>query len=84
MTIKHLCLAMLVQSGDNYNLHEELCGLPFATQESLKAFFALSPILFGSLSPDKAVEVSVLFGLHLNLAFLLQLRERGDKLSAHP
>ena len=69
MTIKHVCLATLVQGGDNYDHHEELCGLPFAAQESLKPFFALSPILFGSLSPDNAVEASVLFGLHLNLAF---------------
>ena len=69
MTIKHACLATLVQGGDNYNHYEELCGLPLAAQESLKPFFALSPILFGILSPGNAVEASVLFGFHLNLDF---------------
>ena len=84
VALKHLHLATLAQGGDTYDYHEELRGLPFAVQESLKPFSALSPILFSSLSSDSAVEASVLFEPHLNLTFAPTMRKYTHKLSVHP
>ena len=83
MTLKHLHLATLVQGGGTYDYHEKLCGLPFAAQESLKPFSALSPILFSSLSSDNAVEASVLFEPHSTLTFAPTMRKYTHKLSVH-